>query len=405
MRFLGAKVVLTPAAEKGSGMLAKAVELAAKHGWFLCRQFENEANAEAHSRTTAREILADFAADGLDYWVTGFGTGGTLKGTARVLRQESPRTRIVVCEPDNVPLLASGIAQARDAHGIPASSHPMFRPHLMQGWSPDFIARLTEEARAAGLIDVYEPINGAEALQTARRLAREEGIFAGISSGATLAGALQLARRVPPGTNVLCMLPDTGERYLSTQLFADIEADMDETELEISRSTSLCRFEAPPPAAPAAPTGAAAAPAAPADEPKPALDPAAERFVREVIAAREQPVVMFALEWCEFCWSVRKLFAQLGIEYRSIDLDSVAYQEGDRGGKIRAVLREQTGSPTIPQIFIGGRHIGGCTDTFDAFKSGALQALLREAGVEFKECAGLDPYSLLPQWLHPRKRA
>ncbi len=207
------------------------------------------------------------------------------------------------------------------------------------------------------------------------RLAREEGIFAGISSGATLAGALQLARRVPPGTNILCMLPDTGERYLSTQLFADIEADMDEAELEISRSTPLCRFEAPPPAAAAA------------------------------AAAREQPVVMFALEWCEFCWSVRKLFAQLGIEYRSIDLDSVAYQEGDRGGKIRVVLREQTGSPTIPQIFIGGRHVGGCTDAFDAFKSGALQALLREAGVAFNERPGLDPYSLLPQWLHPRKRA
>jgi cysteine synthase len=133
LRFLGAKVVLTPASEKGSGMLAKARELAEKHGWFLARQFENEANADVHSRTTAREILDDFGADGLDYWVTGFGTGGTLKGVARVLKAESPRTRIVACEPDNSAILASGIAQGYAADGAPAGSHPVFRPHLMQG--------------------------------------------------------------------------------------------------------------------------------------------------------------------------------------------------------------------------------------------------------------------------------
>ena len=399
MRFLGAKVVLTPAAEKGTGMLAKAVELAEKHGWFLCRQFENEANADVHSRTTAREILADFAEDGLDYWVTGFGTGGTLKGTARVLKAESPRTKIVACEPDNAPVLASGIAQARDAQGNPSASHPMFRPHLMQGWSPDFISKLTEDARAGSLVDLYEPINGAEALETARRLACEEGIFAGISSGATLAGALQLARRVPKGTNILCMLTDTGERYLSTPLFADIDAEMDESELEISRSTPKCRFDAPPPVAPTP------VPAAAVAEAKPALDAEAERLFDETVTDTGQPVVLFALEWCEFCWSVRKLFGTLGIEYRSVDLDSVAYQEGDRGGKLRAVLKDRTGAPTIPQIYVGGRHVGGCTETFDAYRSGELQALLREAGVEFDERPGLDPYSLLPKWLHPRKTA
>src|SRR5687768_2978952 len=133
MRFLGARVVLTPAALKGSGMLAKACELAETHGWFLCRQFENEANALVHSRTTAREILADFAGERLDAFVTGCGTGGTLKGVARVLREERPGTRIVVCEPDNSPVLGSGIAQARLADGTPAASHPLFRPHLMQG--------------------------------------------------------------------------------------------------------------------------------------------------------------------------------------------------------------------------------------------------------------------------------
>ena len=393
MRFLGAKVVLTPAAEKGTGMLAKAVELAETHGWFLCRQFENEANADAHSRTTAREILADFADDGLDYWVTGFGTGGTLKGTARVLKAESPRTRVVVCEPDNAPVLASGIPQQRDASGAPAASHPMFRPHLMQGWSPDFIAKLTEDARVEGLVDEYQPIDGAMALETARRLAREEGIFVGISSGATLAGALELAKRVPAGSNILCMLTDTGERYLSTQLFAEVEAEMNEAELDISRSTPNYRFDAPSAAPPAAAATA------------PSLDEEARRFVDGVLADRDQPVVMFALEWCEFCWSVRKLFATLGIEYRSVDLDSVAYQADDRGGKIRAAVRERAGAATIPQIFVGGKHIGGCTEVFDAFKAGTLQAELKRAGAAFDESLRLDPYSLLPTWLHSRKRA
>ena len=395
MRFLGARVVLTPAAEKGTGMLAKAVELAETHGWFLCRQFENEANADAHSRTTAREILDDFAEDGLDYWVTGFGTGGTLKGTARTLKAESPGTRIVVCEPDNAPVLASGIAQPRDASGQVAGSHPMFRPHLMQGWSPDFIPRLTEDARAQGLIDEFQPIDGADALETARRLAREEGIFVGITSGATLAGALELAKRVPKGSNILCMLTDTGERYLSTQLFAEVDTEMNEAELEVSRSTPNFRFDAP-----AAPAPASAAPAS-----DPELDEEARQFVAQVVGNGDEPVVMFALEWCEFCWSVRQLFARLGIRYRSVDLDSVEYQEGDRGGKIRAVVRDLTGAMTIPQVFVGGKPMGGCTEVFDAFKSGALQAELKRSGAGFDEQAEFDPYSLLPTWLHPRKRA
>lgn len=186
MRFLGARVVLTPAALKGSGMLAKAVELAERHGWFLCRQFENEANATAHARTTAPEILAAFEGERLDYFVTGFGTGGTLKGVAGVLRARSTHTRIVVCEPDNSQTLGSAIPQP------PTGSHPLFRPHLMQGWSPDFIPRLAEDARRAGWIDAIVPVNGGEALRLARELARREGIFGGISAGATLAGALQV---------------------------------------------------------------------------------------------------------------------------------------------------------------------------------------------------------------------
>jgi len=249
MRFLGAKVVLTPAAQKGTGMLAKATELAETHGWFLCRQFENEANADMHSRTTAPEILEHFAEDGLDYWVTGYGTGGTLKGVSRVLKERSPKTKIVVCEPDNSPLLASGVAQQRAADGSPAGSHPSFRPHLMQGWTPDFIPRLTEDAVAMELIDEILPIQGADALRASRDLAQKEGIFVGISSGATLAGALEACRRAPQGSNVLCMLPDTGERYMSTPLFEGVSAEMTDEELAISASTPLCRFDAAPPQA------------------------------------------------------------------------------------------------------------------------------------------------------------
>jgi cysteine synthase A len=244
MRFLGAKVVLTPAAEKGSGMLAKAMELAEAHGWFLCRQFENEANADFHSKTTAREILDDFRDEPLDYWVTGFGTGGTLKGVARVLRAESPQTKIIVCEPDSAQMLGSGIAQARDAEGTPSASHPSFNPHLMQGWSPDFIAKLVEDAVGAGHVDEVLPISGTEAVRLSKALAQQEGIFVGISAGATFAGALEICKRAAPGATVLCMLPDTGERYLSTGLFEEIQAEMDDEEIEISRSTPGYRFEA-----------------------------------------------------------------------------------------------------------------------------------------------------------------
>ena len=396
LRFLGAKVVLTPAAEKGSGMLAKAVELAEAHGWYLCRQFENEANADVHSRTTAQEILADFAGERLDYWVSGFGTGGTLKGVARALKQASPVTRIVAAEPDNSQVLGSGIPQSRDAAGKPRESHPLFRPHLMQGWSPDFISKLTEDAVTLGLVDEIVPVAGTEALQLARELARREGIFVGTSSGATLAAALHIARRSQAGTNIVCMLPDTGERYLSTPLFEDVGEAMTAEEIALSRSTPSCRFDATPPA------GAVAQPAAPAAAPV-VLDAEAEQFVDDVVL--DEPVVLFALEWCEFCWSVRKLFARLAITYFSVDLDSVAYQPGDRGGKIRAVLAARTGAKTIPQIFIGGTHVGGATDLFDAWRSGEARDLLTKSGTQFDASVDLDPYSLLPKWLQPRKTA
>ena len=237
MRFLGAKVVITPAALRGMGMVTKATELAMAHGWFLTRQFENEANPDMHSRTTAREIIADFAGEPLDYWVTGYGTGGTLKGVARVLSKERPETKIVVCEPQDAPLLGSGIAQQRNSDGSPAAAHPAFKPHPMQGWTPDFIPKLTADAVDLNVIDRIIPIPNADALRCSRDLAQKEGIFVGITAGATFAGALRVCAETRKSATVLCMLPDTGERYLSTPLFADIPADMTDEEIAISRST------------------------------------------------------------------------------------------------------------------------------------------------------------------------
>jgi cysteine synthase A len=243
MRFLGAKVVLTPAPAKGTGMVAKAQELAEANGWFLTRQFENEANPDTHSRTTAREIINDFEGENLDYWVTGYGTGGTLKGVARILAKEKPETKIIVCEPEDAPLLSSGTEQERNPDHSPASSHPAFKPHPMQGWTPDFIPKLTDDAVDTGVIDRILTIKGADAIRCSQELATSEGIFVGISAGGTFAGALELCKTLPEGSTILCMLPDTGERYLSTPLFADIPVDMTDDEQKISRSTEGYQLE------------------------------------------------------------------------------------------------------------------------------------------------------------------
>jgi cysteine synthase A len=244
MRMLGAKVVLTPRAQKGFGMYKKAAELAAANGWFLARQFETEANAAIHESTTAREIIADFKGQRLDAFVTGYGTGGTIAGVARVLRKERPGTRIVLCEPANARLLGSAIAQKRDADGAPAASHQAFEPHPIQGWTPDFIPEVLQEAVDTKGYDEVMPIAGPEGIKWAKALAQKEGLFVGISSGATFAVARQVAERMPEGSVVLCMLPDTGERYLSTPLFEGIETEMDAEELALSRSTPGCQFEA-----------------------------------------------------------------------------------------------------------------------------------------------------------------
>jgi cysteine synthase len=244
MRFLGAKVVLTPAAGRGMGMVNKAVELAETHGWFLTRQFENEANPDMHSRTTAVEILEDFKGEPLDYWVTGFGTGGTLKGVSRVLAKERPETKIVVCEPADAPMLTSKAPQERKPDGSPAAANPAWKPHPMQGWSPDFVPKLTADAVETGRISRILTISNADAMRWSKELAQKEGIFVGITSGGTFAGAIQVCQEAAKGATVLCMLPDTGERYLSTPLFADVSVDMTEDEQKISRSTPGFQFPA-----------------------------------------------------------------------------------------------------------------------------------------------------------------
>lgn len=246
MRFLGAKVVLTPAPLGATGMIEKVKELAAKNGWFMARQFENEANPAFHSKTTAQEIVRDF--EKLDYWVTGFGTGGTLTGVGRVLRKERPGTTIIVAEPETAPMLTSGAEQARHADGSPAARHPSWKPHPMQGWSPDFIPKIAGDAQAERLIDQVLIIPGAEAIKQSQLLAQKEGIFVGITSGGTFAAALRVAAEAPKGSTILCMLPDTGERYLSTPLFADVPADMTEAEMELSTSTPFGQLP-PKPAA------------------------------------------------------------------------------------------------------------------------------------------------------------
>ena len=237
MRFLGAKVILTPKEEKGTGMVEKAKELAEKHGWFMTRQFENEANPDMHERTTAREIMDDFKGEQLDYWITGFGTGGTLTGVSRVLKKESPDTKVIVCEPPGAAMISSGEKQERHADGSPAASHPAWTPHPIQGWSPDFIPLITSEAVDAGVIHEVIKTPHEEGIKWSQALAQKEGIFTGISGGSTFAGAIATAEKAPKGSTILCMLPDTGERYLSTPLFADVEVEMSPDEREVAAST------------------------------------------------------------------------------------------------------------------------------------------------------------------------
>jgi cysteine synthase len=202
MRMFGAKVILTPAAHRGSGMVKKAAELAAKHGWFLARQFENEANPAYHRSTTGPEILSDFAGRSLDFFVTGWGTGGTLTGAGQVIKLARPEVKVIAVEPEPASLLGG----------------KQWTPHKIQGWTPDFVPAVLDRKVPDRIVTVSD----AEAIETSRALARQEGIFCGISSGGTMAAALKVAKDAPEGATILAMLPDTGERYLSTALFEGI---------------------------------------------------------------------------------------------------------------------------------------------------------------------------------------
>ena len=236
MRMLGAKVVLTPKEEKGTGMVQKARQLADQNGWFFAQQFETSANADIHESTTGQEIVADFEGARLDYWVTGYGTGGTVTGVARVLKTARPDCKIILSEPHNAALIGSGLEQARLKDGSPKESHPAWQPHMIQGWTPDFIPQVLQESVDQQHFDQVLPVNGEDGMRWATRLAAEEGILTGISGGSTLATAIEVAENASEGSVFLVMLPDTGERYLSTPLFESIPAEMSEEEQALADS-------------------------------------------------------------------------------------------------------------------------------------------------------------------------
>jgi cysteine synthase A len=243
MRALGAKVLVTPAPLGGTGMVKKAEELAEKNGWFLARQFETEANAAFHKKTTGPEILAAMSRKGLslDYWVTGYGTGGTYAGAGEAIKTASPKTKIILSEPKGAPLVTSGIKQERKTvlgkHGAPASGHPEWKPHPIQGWTPNFIPKVCEDGLNLKLHEEVILVDGPDAMKTALDLAKNEGIFCGTSAGATVWTALEVCKKAPKGSNVLAMVPDTAERYLSTPLFGSIDAEMNDEEKSLFNTT------------------------------------------------------------------------------------------------------------------------------------------------------------------------
>eukprot|EP00013_Stygamoeba_regulata_P000267 CAMPEP_0177636486 /NCGR_PEP_ID=MMETSP0447-20121125/4466_1 /TAXON_ID=0 /ORGANISM="Stygamoeba regulata, Strain BSH-02190019" /LENGTH=510 /DNA_ID=CAMNT_0019138355 /DNA_START=202 /DNA_END=1734 /DNA_ORIENTATION=+ len=385
MRFLGAKVVLTNPAHKGTGMIIKAKELADKHGFFLARQFENEANAWIHRETTGPEITQAFKKlkATLGHFFCAYGTGGTLLGVSQHLREHSPQTKIHLCEPDTAPLVYSGVPTEYGDESMGELStfkapHANWRPHLLQGWTTDFIPRLVADAKASGNIDQIHHCGGEAAMATSRRLARSEGIFTGTSGGGILSSALAFAATCPAGTNIAAILPDTGERYLSTPLFSDIPADMTAEEQALADSTPS---------------------AAPPGIELPPVTEEATAFVKAAIA--ENTVVVFSLEYCEFCWTIFRLFDAVGVKYNTIAIDSFKYAKDNMGNKYRSALSNLTGCNTFPQCFIGGKFFGGAADACIKWKSGDLQPILAAAGVPTDGFAAYkgDPFEFLPKWM------
>ena len=236
MRFLGAKVLLTPASEGGTGAYEVAKKLVLKNNWFFARQFENEDNANIHEETTGIEIYNDFKEIGLDYWVSGYGTGGTFTGVSRTLRRKLPNTKLILTEPDVAPLLESGTKQVRNDDGSAAKSHPAWNPHPIQGWTTDFIPLVLQESIDNKYYDELIPVSGDDGLYWSHELAKKEGIITGVSGGSRFAIAVEVAKKAKKDSNILCMLPDTAERYMSSVLFDSIDPEMNKEELNLLNS-------------------------------------------------------------------------------------------------------------------------------------------------------------------------
>tara|TARA_B100000575_G_scaffold80504_1_gene63195 strand:- start:5026 stop:6048 length:1023 start_codon:yes stop_codon:yes gene_type:complete len=236
MRFLGARVILTPASEGGTGAYDIAKRLVHKNNWFFARQFENEDNANIHEETTGIEIYNDFKEIGLDYWVSGYGTGGTFTGVSRTLRKKLPKTKLILTEPDVAPLIASDREQNRNDDGSASESHPSWNPHPIQGWTTDFIPLVLQESIDKKYYDELIPVSGDDGLFWSHELAKKEGIITGVSGGSTFAIAVAVAKKAKKGSNILCMLPDTAERYMSSVLFDSIKSEMNDDEKKLLNS-------------------------------------------------------------------------------------------------------------------------------------------------------------------------
>ena len=236
MRFLGARVILTPASEGGTGAYDVAKRLVHKNNWFFARQFENEDNANIHEETTGIEIYNDFKEIGLDYWVSGYGTGGTFTGVSRTLRKKLPNTKLILTEPDVAPLIASDREQNRNDDGSASESHPSWNPHPIQGWTTDFIPLVLQESIDKKYYDELIPVSGDDGLFWSHELAKKEGIITGVSGGSTFAIAVAVAKKAKKGSNILCMLPDTAERYMSSVLFDSIKSEMNDDEKKLLNS-------------------------------------------------------------------------------------------------------------------------------------------------------------------------
>ena len=236
MRFLGAKVLLTPAEEGGTGAYNKAKKLVIKNNWFFAKQFENEDNSNIHEKTTAIEILNDFKDIGLDYWISGYGTGGTFTGVSRYLKEKMPNTKLILTEPDVAQLVGSNTKQSRNDDGSASKGHPEWNPHPIQGWTTDFIPLVLQESIDNNYFDELIPVSGEDGIFWANELAKKEGIITGVSGGSTFAVAVAVAKKASPNSNILCMLPDTAERYMSSVLFDEINTEMNDDELSIFNS-------------------------------------------------------------------------------------------------------------------------------------------------------------------------